>query len=96
MAAVPLARRNLFSNKSRLLRSASGIAFAVFLMLVQLGFQAAFVDSTLEVIRNFDADIVLTSSTKYQLARKAPFSRRQLYQARGVAGVASARPIYAE
>jgi putative ABC transport system permease protein len=96
MATVPLARRNLFHDKSRLLRSASGIGFAVFLMLVQLGFRAAFVDSTLEIIRNFDADIVLISSTKYQFAKKAPFSRRQLYQARSVTGVASARPIYGE
>lgn len=94
--AVPLAWRNLLADKSRLFRSASGIAFAVFLMLVQLAFRAAFIDSTLEIIRNLDADIVLTSSTKYQFGKKAPFSRRQLYQARGVPGVASARPIYAE
>ena len=40
--------------------------------------------------------IVLISSTKYQFGKKASFSRRQLYQARGVPGVASARPIYAE
>jgi putative ABC transport system permease protein len=96
IATVPLARRNILSDKSRLLRSASGIAFAVFLMLVQLGFQSAFINSTLDLIRKFDADIVLTSSLKYQLGKKAPFARRFLYQARVVPGVATARPVYAE
>src|ERR1700733_6792390 len=96
IATVPLALRNLLDNRSRLVRSALGIAFAVFLMLVQLGFRTAFIDSTVEIIRNFDADIVLTSSTKFQFGKKAPFSRRQLYEARAVPGVASARPIYAE
>jgi putative ABC transport system permease protein len=93
---VPLARRNILADRSRLLRSASGITFAVFLMLVQLGFRAAFIDSTLDVIRKFDADIVITSSVKYQLSKEAPFSRRQLYEARGVPGVEWARPVYAE
>jgi putative ABC transport system permease protein len=96
IADVPLARRNLLDNRPRLLRSASGIGFAVFLMLMQLGFRAAFINSTIEIIRNFDADIVLTSVVKYQFGKKAPFSRRQLYEARAVPGVASARPIYAE
>lgn len=95
-AQVPLAWRNIVHDKSRLVRSALGIAFAVFLMMVQLGFQAAFVDSTVALIRSFDADIVIISSAKYQLAQKASFSRRQLHQAKAVRGVASARPIYAE
>jgi putative ABC transport system permease protein len=96
VAEVPLARRNLLDNRPRLLRSASGIGFAVFLMLMQLGFRAAFINSTIEIIKNFDADIVLTSVVKYQFGKKASFSRRQLYEARGVPGVASARPIYGE
>jgi putative ABC transport system permease protein len=93
---VPVAWRNIMADKRRLVRSTSGIAFAVLLMLLQLGFRGAFLDSALEVIRNIDGDIVLTSSTKFRFGRKDPFSRRQLYAARAVEGVASARPIYAE
>jgi putative ABC transport system permease protein len=93
---VPLAWRNILADKRRLLRSTSGIAFAVLLMLLQLGFRGAFLDSALEVIHNIDGDIFLTSSTKFRFGRKDPFSRRQLYAARAVDGVASARPIYAE
>jgi putative ABC transport system permease protein len=94
--AVPLAWRNMLADKRRLLRSTSGIAFAVLLMLLQLGFYGAFLDSAVEVIRNIDGDILLTSSSKFKFTTKDPFSRRQLYAARGVEGVESARPIYAE
>jgi putative ABC transport system permease protein len=93
---VPLAWRNMLADKRRLLRSTGGIAFAVLLMLMQLGFRGAFIDSALEVIYSIDGDIFLTSSTKFRFGRKDPFSRRQLYAARAVEGVASARPIYAE
>jgi len=93
---VPLAWRNLFADKRRLLRSTSGIAFAALLMLLQLGFRGSFLDSALEIIRKIDGDIFITSSTKFRFGRKDPFSRRQLYVARGVDGVESARPIYGE
>ena len=93
---VPIAWRNLLADKRRLARSAAGIAFAIVLMLIELGFRNGFVDAAVGVIRAFDGDIVITSAAKYQFAKKAPFARRQLYEARGVAGVASVRPIYAE
>jgi putative ABC transport system permease protein len=93
---VPLAWRNLLANKPRLLRSASGIGFAVLLMLMQLGFEQAFFDSSLEVIRALDGDIILQSIHKYQFATRDPFARSDLDTARTVAGVASARPLYAD
>jgi putative ABC transport system permease protein len=92
---VPLAWRNLVANKSRLLRSAAGIGFAVLLMLMQLGFEQAFFDSALVVIRGLDGDIVLQSVHKYQFATRDPFPRADLDKARDVAGVTSARPLYA-
>jgi putative ABC transport system permease protein len=95
-ADVPLAWRNIMSDKRRLLRSTSGIMFAALLMLLQLGFRGAFLDSALQIIHQVDGDIFLTSATKFRFGRKDPFSRRQLYAARSVAGVESARPIYAE
>src|SRR5579862_591255 len=94
-AEVPLAWRNLMSNKRRLARSTAGIAFAVVLMLIELGFRNAFLDSALEVIRHIDGDIVMVSATKYRTGRKDSFSRRYLYAARAGLGVASVRPIYA-
>jgi putative ABC transport system permease protein len=93
---VPLAWRNLIADKRRLLRSTSGISFAVLLMLLQLGFRGAFLDSALAIIQNIDGDIFLTSSTKFRFGRKDPFSYRHLYAARAVDGVQSARPIHGE
>jgi putative ABC transport system permease protein len=94
-SAVPLAWRNAVADKRRLARSVSGIAFAVLLVLLELGFRNAFLDSALEVMRQFDGDLFLTSSTKFRFGHREPFSWRQLHAARAVIGVASARPIYA-
>jgi putative ABC transport system permease protein len=94
--AVPLARRNLLANKPRFLRSASGIGFAVLLMLMQLGFEQAFFDSSLEVIRGLDGDIFIQSSHKYQFATRDPFPGAELDTARKVSGVASVQPLYAD
>ena len=94
--SVPLAWRNLVANKQRLLRSAAGIGFAVLLMLMQLGFEQAFFDSALQVIRGLDGDILIQSVHKYQFATRDPFPMADLDTARKVIGVASARPLYAD
>jgi putative ABC transport system permease protein len=94
--SVPLAWRNLLANKQRLLRSAAGIGFAVLLMLMQLGFEQAFFDSMLQVIRALDGDILIQSVHKYQFATREPFPMADLETARKVTGVASARPLYAD
>jgi putative ABC transport system permease protein len=94
--AVPLAWRNLVANKQRLLRSAAGIGFAVLLMLMQLGFEDAFFNSALEVIRALDGEILIQSVHKYQFATRDPFSAADLDAARKVPGVASVRPLYAD
>src|SRR6516162_3925859 len=94
-AAVPLAWRNLLANKPRLLRSSGGIGFAVLLMLMQLGFERAFFNASLEVIRLLDGDIFLQRASKYRFATRDPFAARDLETARAVAGVANAWPLYA-
>jgi putative ABC transport system permease protein len=94
--SVPLAWRNFVANKQRMLRSAAGIGFAVLLMLMQLGFEQAFFDSALQVIRGLDGDILIQSAHKYQFATRDPFPMANLDTARKVSGVASARPLYAD
>jgi len=95
-ATVPLAWRNLAANRSRLFRSAGGIGFAVLLMLMQLGFEQAFFNSALEVIRGLDGDILIQSSHKYAFATRDPFPLSDISAAGKVPGVASARPLYAD
>jgi putative ABC transport system permease protein len=91
---VPLAWRNVVHDRGRLMRAATGIAFAVMLMMMQLGFRNAFLDCALDIVRSIDGDIVVTSATKFRFGNKEPFSRRQLYAATAVEGVDTARPIY--
>ncbi len=93
---VPLAWRNFLANKPRLVRSSGGIGFAVLLMLMQLGFERAFFNASLEIIHRLDGDIFLQSASKYRFATRDPFPRGELDAARVVSGVASAWPLYAD
>ena len=95
-AAVPLAWRNLLANKPRLLRSSGGIGFAVLLMLMQLGFDRAFFNASLELIRRFDGDLFLESASKYRFATRDPFPSEDLDKARAMPGVATVAPLYAD
>jgi putative ABC transport system permease protein len=96
LSPVPLAWRNLTANKRRLARSGAGIGFAVLLMLMQLGFEQAFFDSSLQVIRGLDGDFFLQSAHKYQFATQDPFSAATLNTAARMTGIATARPLYAD
>jgi len=94
--AVPLAWRNLVANKRRLLRSSAGIAFAVLLMMVQLGFERAFFDASLSAVRQLDGDLFVMNAAKYRFGTRDPFPRRELGTVRAVPGVASAAPLFAD
>ena len=65
-------------------------------MLMQLGFEQAFFNSALEVIRGLDGDILIQSSHKYAFATRDPFPLSDISAAGKVPGVASARPLYAD
>jgi putative ABC transport system permease protein len=92
---VPLAWRNLVANKPRLLRSSGGIAFAVLLMLMQLGFERGFFNASLDLLQLLDGDIFLQSAHKYRFATRDAFPASELETARSIPGVASAWPLYA-
>jgi putative ABC transport system permease protein len=95
-ATVPLAWRNLVADKWRLLRSSAGIAFAVLLMLVQLGFERAFFDASLAAVRQLDGDLFVMNASKYRFGTRDPFAHRELDAIRRVPGIASAAPLYGD
>jgi putative ABC transport system permease protein len=95
MRSVPLAWRNLVSNKLRFVRSVAGIGFAVLLMLVQLGFERGFFDASLGIVRELDGDLFVMRASKYRFGSEDPFAPADLAAAKGVAGVASLTPLYA-
>jgi putative ABC transport system permease protein len=93
---VPLAWQNLTHNRRRLAVAIGGIGFAVILMFMETGFENALIDSTVKVLEDLNADIIVTSKAQYSLTAGQAFSRRRLLQAEACAGVASASPLYIE
>jgi putative ABC transport system permease protein len=93
---VPLAWRNLTQDPRRLLVAVSGVGFAVVLMFMQTGFRNALFDSTLQVLQELNADLVLISKIRYMLPANQTFNISRIYQARACDGVKAAYPVYME
>lgn len=90
---IPLAVAQLSHQKVRLLVALSGIGFANILIFMQLGFSALLLDGVTRIHEHLKGDLFLVSKrTKY--LGDQPFSKRQLYQAAAVDGVAEASPFY--
>jgi putative ABC transport system permease protein len=90
----PLGWAQLFHQKIRLLVALSGIAFADILIFMQLGFKAMLFDGATLVHNYIQGDLILISNRTKTLLEGQTFSRRHLYQAAAVEGVASASPFY--
>ena len=91
---VSLAWLQLTHEKLRLLAAVAGIAFAVLLMLMQLGFQEALATASSLVQSALQGDIVLTSKQYDYLVFSKQFTRRRLQQSLAFDGVESAWPVY--
>jgi putative ABC transport system permease protein len=90
----PLGWAQLRHQKLRLIVALAGIAFADILIFMQLGFKALLLDGSTLVHKNLRGDLVLVSQRTKSLLEGQAFSRRHLYQAAAVEGVASASPLY--
>ncbi len=91
---IPIAWLQLSREKVRLLVALAGIAFAVILMFLQLGFQSALYDSAAQFHQNLKADLILISTRSKSLSYMMPFSQRRLYQVAGLAEVEAVSPVY--
>ena len=78
----------------RLAVALSGIAFAVLLIMMQLGFRSALFESAVRFHERFDYDIALFSPDSVFIVRPQPFSIRRLYQAVGFEAVEEVTPVY--
>ncbi|MGK2924279.1 MAG: ABC transporter permease DevC [Lysobacterales bacterium] len=78
----------------RLAVALSGIAFAVLLIMMQLGFRSALFESAVRFHERFDYDIALFSPDSVFIVRPQPFSIRRLYQALGFEAVEEVTPVY--
>lgn len=91
---VPLAWLQLISERGRLLAGLAGISFAIILMFMQLGIQAALFDSSVQIHKSLVADIVLISPRSTSLIAMRSFSKRRLYQALSYPEVDFVCPLY--
>lgn len=91
---VPLAWLQLKSEKGRLIAGLAGISFAIILIFMQLGIQAALFDSSVQVHNSLNADLVLISPRSTSLIAMRKFSERRLVQALGFPEVAFVSPLY--
>ncbi|BAZ40120.1 DevC protein [Calothrix sp. NIES-4101] len=91
---TPLAWRQLMKEKTRLAIAVAGIAFADILMLIQMGFEGALYDASIQPHRNLDADLVLIEPRMQTLFSVKSFPRERLYQTLAYHGVESVTPVY--
>lgn len=94
MFEIPLGWLQLKRQKFRFAVALAGVALAVLLILMQLGFREAMFDSAVRFHDALDCDIVLISTLQDYVVVPHSFSQRRLYQARGVPGVAAVTPVY--
>src|SRR5579871_1991858 len=93
---VPLALLNLTHDKRRLVIRVLAVSFAVFLMFVELGFWNALLDAAVELIEQFNGQLIIVSKARYALAIKEQFTTHRLAQARMAPGVRAAYAVYLE
>lgn len=91
---TPLGWLQLSRHKGRFVVALAGVAFADVLIFMQLGFQESLYESNTKIRGTLDTDIVLVSPKAKNTQNLSTFSRRRLYQAKDIPGVASARALY--
>ena len=91
---APLGWLQLKHRPLRLLVAIAGIAFAVLLIMMQLGFRTALFESSVRLHQQLNYDIALFSVDSVFIVRPQEFSIYRLYQALGDEDVAEVMPIY--
>ncbi|NJN04510.1 MAG: FtsX-like permease family protein [Leptolyngbyaceae cyanobacterium SL_1_1] len=93
---IPLAWYNLLYERTRLLVAIAGVAFAVLLIFMNLGFLGALTTTATHIYTQLNADIFLISPQSLEISSTKPFPIERLYQAAGIEGVEAAMPLYSD
>ena len=93
MNPLQIAWLNMREGRARTLVSVTGVAFTVFLMLMQLGFLGAVVRTATQLYDHLDFDLLLVSSEYTTLRNPGTLPRFRLAQARGAPGVQTVLPL---
>lgn len=96
MRAPSLAWRQLIRERLRLFVAVAGVAFAVVLMFMQLGFRTALFDSAVRFHSHLSGDVFLISPRSSYLAQMQSFTWRRLYEAGAFPEVEAVSPVYVD
>ena len=91
---IPLGWLQLWHRKVRFAVALAGIAFAVMLILMQLGFRASLFESAVRYPKRLNYDVAIFAYDSQYIVSPENFSDRRLYQALAVDGVAAVSPLY--
>lgn len=91
---LPIGWLQLRHRPVRLMVALAGIAFAVLLIMMQLGFRAALFESAVRIHERLNYDIALFSTNSVFIVRPEPFSARRLYQTMGDESVESVSAVH--
>ena len=91
---VPLAWLQLSKDRLRLGIAIAGVAFAVILVSMQLGFRGAVYVSAVRYHERLAYDLAMISPKTPFIGFPESFTRRRLYQALGAADVQEVTPVY--
>ncbi|MGB3294485.1 MAG: ABC transporter permease DevC [Phormidesmis sp.] len=94
MKRVSVAWQNLLYERTRLWVAIAGVAFAVLLIFMNLGFLGALTATTVNFYERFNGDLFLSSPETLEISSTSVFPIERLYQAEGVPGVERAMPLY--
>ncbi|MDE0884070.1 MAG: ABC transporter permease DevC [Myxococcota bacterium] len=94
VSAVVFSFRLLVHERGRLIASVGGVTFALLLMLLQIGFRNALLDSAIQLLRQLDADVLVINKEKDPFLAMNRMHNERLYQALSVEGVESASPLW--
>lgn len=91
---TPLAWCNLVQERPRTMVATAGVAFALTLVFMQLGFLGSVVNTATLITDQLDFDVVIVSEGYQHLVESGTFPRLRLYEALSVPGVSKATPVY--
>jgi putative ABC transport system permease protein len=94
LGRTPLGWLQLAHHPLRFAMAIAGVAFAVLLVFMQLGFMNMLFDTTVMFHRQLKADIVLVNPAARNLIDSRTFPRRRLIQALGIDGVADGEAMH--
>ncbi len=91
---TPLAWLNLLHNKVRTLVVVAGVAFAIILIFMQLGFRGSIETTATLIYDALDFDLVVRSKEYLHISDAATIRQTRMVQAQSITGVKRVRPFY--